>query len=206
MKLVRRWAQTRRPCYFVSDDGQVRSEDGRMIARRKDKDGYLVVTLGVGDCRSPEHVHVLVAEAFLGPRPKGAQVSHLDNDRLNNAVSNLRYESPRENAAHKKDPSFIPPVSVSKNAELGLKLREKFGRGGTSVGVRRAQQLWAREPLTIEAIKDINGFLARHGAQKVPRGWADKKNPSAQWIAWLLWGGDEARTWVRSILDRQPEP
>lgn len=36
-------------------------------------------------------VHILVANAFLGPRPEGIQVTHLDWDRNNNSVENLAF-------------------------------------------------------------------------------------------------------------------
>ncbi len=40
--------------------------------------------------------------------------------------------------------SFTPTQKMAAAARRGLRLREKFGRGGTDVGVRRAQQLAAR--------------------------------------------------------------
>ena len=44
--------------------------------------------------------HVLVAEAFLGPRPTSEhEVAHNDGVRTNNSVANLRWATPRENSA-----------------------------------------------------------------------------------------------------------
>ena len=43
-------------------------------------------------------VHRLVAEAFLGPRPEGQVIRHIDGNRYNNAVENLTYGTPEENA------------------------------------------------------------------------------------------------------------
>ncbi len=45
-------------------------------------------------------MHRVVAFAFLGPCPDGWVVNHLDRDKLNNALSNLEYVSPRENCMH----------------------------------------------------------------------------------------------------------
>lgn len=42
-------------------------------------------------------VHVLVAATFLGPRPDGCDVRHLDGDPLNNRVDNLAYGTRTEN-------------------------------------------------------------------------------------------------------------
>lgn len=45
-------------------------------------------------------VHALVAQAFIGDRPKGFQVNHLDGNKLNNSFDNLEYCSPKENTRH----------------------------------------------------------------------------------------------------------
>jgi hypothetical protein len=46
-------------------------------------------------------IHKLVLLAFVGPRPKGMDVSHLDGNRKNCILSNLVYESRRDNEARK---------------------------------------------------------------------------------------------------------
>lgn len=46
-------------------------------------------------------VHHLVAEAFIGERPAGMHVCHADGDSTNNEASNLRYDTPINNAADK---------------------------------------------------------------------------------------------------------
>ncbi|OGC47693.1 hypothetical protein A2886_02865 [candidate division WWE3 bacterium RIFCSPHIGHO2_01_FULL_42_13] len=43
-------------------------------------------------------IHILVAEAFLGPRPKGTLVHHKDHKRENACVSNLEYVTHVENS------------------------------------------------------------------------------------------------------------
>jgi len=94
--------------YEVSDCGRVRSNgryvlgrDGRsvwhgakMLTPWLLKNGYLAATL---PNRKKRTVHSLVADAFIGERPKGCDVMHLDGNRCNNHVSNLRYGSRSEN-------------------------------------------------------------------------------------------------------------
>ena len=41
--------------------------------------------------------HHLVAEAFLGERPNNLVIDHIDRNKLNNHVSNLRYVTQKEN-------------------------------------------------------------------------------------------------------------
>jgi hypothetical protein len=99
---------------------------------------------------------------------------------------------------------FKPPASVSRNASRGLRLREVFGRGGTDVGRRRAEQLSRRDPLTADDIVDIVGYFARHSVDKQAKGhaWGDLNDPSAGFIAWLLWGGDEGQAWASRVKAR----
>lgn len=61
--------------------------------------GYLNVSLrdGHGGKRRT-HIHVLVAEVFIGPKPfPKAVVRHLDNDPTNNHVSNLAWGTYKDN-------------------------------------------------------------------------------------------------------------
>lgn len=43
------------------------------------------------------YVHKLVAEYFIGPRPEGYVIDHIDGNYLNNRVDNLRYCTPKDN-------------------------------------------------------------------------------------------------------------
>jgi hypothetical protein len=93
--------------YEVSDFGRVRSvpritRDGRSIRGRllrlgRHKHGYLTVNLWRDNRYVTRTVHSLVAEAFLGPRPPGLEVRHLDGDPPNCRLSNLIYGTREEN-------------------------------------------------------------------------------------------------------------
>ena len=98
------------------------------------------------------------------------------------------------------DPTFIPPASVAAAAAAGLDLRAKHGRGGTRVGARRGSQLADRERVSTDTVRRMASYFARHAVDAKAPGWADEKNPSAGWVAWLLWGGDAGREWAKRIL------
>ena len=104
--------------YEVSDQGRVRSLDrivhqrgrasrlfpGRilrpnLVGKGYDSGGgYHALTL----CPEPgarrrAYIHRLVMAAFVGPCPPGMEVCHEDGDPRNNALYNLRYDTPSAN-------------------------------------------------------------------------------------------------------------
>jgi hypothetical protein len=95
-----------------------------------------------------------------------------------------------------------PPVNVAKEARRGLELRKAHGRGGTEVGVWRAENLVKRTPLDVPELKRIRSYFARHEVDKRGRDWSNKERPSAGYIAWLLWGGDPGRKWAEKELKK----
>lgn len=96
---------------------------------------------------------------------------------------------------------LTPPAAVAANAKKGLELRERFHRGGTDVGVGRAEGLAAREPVSEDDSAHIASYFARHEVDKSTHShkWGDDENPSPGYVAWLLWGGDEGRTWEEGL-------
>lgn len=94
--------------------------------------------------------------------------------------------------------TFTPTKAMAAAAKRGLRLREKFGRGGTEVGVKRAEQLVARETLGEADVKSMHSYFARHAVDKQGKAheWDSDTDPSAGFIAWLLWGGDAGKRWA----------
>ena len=76
---------------------------------------------------------------------------------------------------------LIPPADVAAAAKRGLELREKFHRGGTSVGVHRATQLAERRDVSLRDINAISAYFARHEVDKASMSheWGDESDPSA---------------------------
>lgn len=84
----------RDPRYSVSSYGRVRGPKGGILRGGRGSHGYQSVSLGHG---KPWNIHVLVAETFLGPKPKGQQVRHKDGTKDNNRADNLEYGTAHEN-------------------------------------------------------------------------------------------------------------
>ena len=89
-----------------------------------------------------------------------------------------------------------PPAAVAREAEKGLKLHEASGKGGTEVGWARARQLAGREELSRDDVVAMSSYFARHAVDKDAKGWGDDEDPSAGYVAWLLWGGEPGREWA----------
>lgn len=70
---------------------------GRALKGSLNNYGYIVYTLLKGGKSRYVTAHSLVAEVFIGPRPPGLDIRHLDGDKLNNHVSNLAYGTRTEN-------------------------------------------------------------------------------------------------------------
>ncbi len=90
------------------------------------------------------------------------------------------------------------PAGVAKAAKRGLELRERFGRGGTDVGVKRARQLAEGKAVNDDDIVAISSYFKRHAVDKDAKAhrWGDEADPSAGYVAWLLWGGDAGERWA----------
>jgi hypothetical protein len=99
--------------------------------------------------------------------------------------------------------TFKPTAKMAANAEKGLRLREQFHRGGTDVGVHRAEQLAARKDVSAADVKAMHSYFARHSVDKNGKAheWGSASDPSAGYVAWLLWGGDEGKAWADRHAD-----
>jgi hypothetical protein len=78
--------------YQVSDLGQVRNvQTSKILQPIEMKNGRLYVTLCSDGFQKKVTIHSLVARAFVGPRPQGYEVAHVDTDYTNNRDTNLEY-------------------------------------------------------------------------------------------------------------------
>jgi len=99
------------------------------------------------------------------------------------------------------------PQGATNNAKRMLEWRKKYGRdvvkGGTEVGWKRANQLANRESLSIDTIKRVNSFLARHEDNaKISEEYRNEPWKDRGYVAYNLWGGKSMVAWAKRISER----
>lgn len=101
--------------------------------------------------------------------------------------------------------SYTPPEGVRNAAKQALKwiADGQAGDGFTATGRYRAETLAAGKSVSLDTIKRMNSFFARHEVDKQGEGWSSDSDqyPSAGRVAWAAWGGDAGWTWAKSVLN-----
>ena len=156
--------------YQVSNKGQVRSLDKKHLGRfgkpvlRKGrilkplaKGGrYLAVTLADGGKRKQCFIHDLVLRAFAGAKPKGLQVCHVNDDKNDNRLENLRYGTPKENTADAIRNGVKPKgenrgvarlsnddvLKIRNCAESNKELAQRYGVSHSHIWSIRKRRVW----------------------------------------------------------------
>lgn len=98
-----------------------------------------------------------------------------------------------------------PTEGMAEQAAIGLRWREEYGRGGTQVGVARANQLVRRDNLSLDTVKRMKAYFDRHQVDlDSPKNNNPKASgyPGAGLIAWKLWGSNQGYAWSKKIVRR----
>ena len=86
--------------YAVDEEGNVfslRTHKKKILKASDNGQGYKRVQLCVNKKMKPFYVHRLIAQAYLSDYSEELEVDHIDRDRSNNKVSNLRMVTHQEN-------------------------------------------------------------------------------------------------------------
>jgi hypothetical protein len=101
------------PRYQVSNWGWVRNSE-RILKATNNSWGYLVVGLQGPEGEKQFRVHLLVAHAFIGPRPLGLIIDHINGNKHHNWVSNLEYVTYKENDRRYREMSGCKPPDLNR--------------------------------------------------------------------------------------------
>jgi hypothetical protein len=87
--------------YEISNHGNfaVLKKDGRVLRKLNSATHYLSVSCKSlnGGIQKSLYIHRIVALVFIGERPDGMIIRHIDGNRFNNHVDNLSYGTPKQN-------------------------------------------------------------------------------------------------------------
>lgn len=133
--------------YEVSDHGRVRSwrvggkgngdkrraEPRLRKAVRNTRTGYLYVMLKGPSKLKLRQVHVMVLEAFVGPRPPRSETRHLDGDSANNRLYNLKWGTRRDQfddqVRHKTDTRGERNGAAKLTNKQAIEIRKRLKSG-----------------------------------------------------------------------------
>jgi hypothetical protein len=126
------------PGYAISSEGRIRGKYSQWLKPVPNTQGYPRVTLQLpGGRQKTVPVHVLVCEAFHGPKPfPGAQARHLDGNKFNNRADNLCWGTGTENQADRVTHGTAMageehPRATITEADV-RKIRERYAAGGVT--------------------------------------------------------------------------
>src|SRR5258708_1836344 len=87
--------------YFAGSDGSIIRIRELKPSIGKQGRGYAIVAIFDSSGRKVYRtIHSIIAECFVGPRPKGLSINHKDGNRWNNSADNLEYVTPSYNTKH----------------------------------------------------------------------------------------------------------
>ena len=129
--------------YEVSDQGRVRSLDrlverknrwgsiathqlkGRVLRPGPGRADRLQVNLSKGNVSWVIPVHKLVALVFIGPRPEGHDIDHINGDFRDNRLVNLEYVTHQENQKRAYDMGKLNPPKNPRDPKTGKFMTSK---------------------------------------------------------------------------------
>lgn len=100
--------------------------------------------------------------------------------------------------------TYTPTDGMASAARRALKWKEEGRRGGTRVGLARANQLARKESLSASTVMRMYSFFSRHAVDKKATGFnsGEEGFPSPGRVAWDLWGGDAGASWSKQKRDQ----
>ena len=152
---------TRGVGYEVSSHGRVRGRKG-WILRQPIRNGYPSVSIYTDKkAFTRENVHTLVLEAFVGPRPDGMHGCHNDGNKMHNWLTNLRWDSPKENAedqyCHGTRVLGVRHHNAKLNPDAVREIRRRHKRGDGIIALARDYEV---NPKTMASV--IGNVTWRH--------------------------------------------
>jgi hypothetical protein len=99
---------------------------------------------------------------------------------------------------------YKPTDGMKSAARRALEWKKEGRRGGTRVGLARANQIVNGESLSESTVMRMYSFFSRHEVDKKATGFnsGEEGFPSPGRVAWDLWGGDGGFSWSRQKAEQ----
>ena len=89
------------PNYFITPNGEVYSNYKKgYLKPRKQKNGYVIVTLRKDELNFNKFIHRLVAQSYIANPENKPQVNHINLIKTDNRIENLEWNTNKENMIH----------------------------------------------------------------------------------------------------------
>lgn len=143
--------------YAVSDEGVIYNlKRGTIVTPTLEKDGYLSVRLTKQGRAYPTRVHKVVFYSFFGQknltRDDALVLDHLDGDKTNNRLSNLRKTTTRENTSRAKEHSY----------GRGFHFYKRLGKFGAEIQINKVRYFLGVYTTQDEAAQAYETALERY--------------------------------------------
>ncbi|NBX09880.1 MAG: phage major capsid protein, partial [Marivivens sp.] len=108
-----------------------------------------------------------------------------------------------------KEINLTPTEGMREEAQRYRDWKAEGEAGGTEVAARRATQILSGDELSVDTVREMNAWFARHEVDKQGEGFTPDEDgyPSKGRVAWAAWGGDPGQSWSKmkaeAITDAQ---
>lgn len=201
--------------YEISNYGNVRhkNQDGTYVyhkSRNPNPANYRSINVGNPVFRAA--IHCLVAEHFIGPRPEGMLIDHIDRNKHNNHVSNLRYATYKEN--NRNNPHFkdhIHDTITLKNGEERLiaRIRDNGHHYKRSFKTKEKVKEWIDAENfvpTYKPSKGGEGHLHTYQSVKGETKYRAMRRIQGELYTKVFENEDDARAWIaEASIESKPE-
>ena len=144
--------------YEISNIGNVRNiNTGKVLKPRKNRDdGYFRVNLSKNNIIKDFLIHRLIAYAFI-PNPENLrEIDHIDQNKTNNSITNLRWVSRSNNCRNR------PKFKNSSSKYIGVYFHKANGKYQARISINYKQKYIGIYDKEDDAGKAFDDYIKKH--------------------------------------------
>lgn len=129
--------------YTLKFDGTITNKQGRVLKPYFAMDGYLRICLRKDGIQRHFSIHRLIAEHFIANPDNLEQIDHIDNNKLNNSIQNLRWitRSDNNHNSHTRKGYYYDKQNKKWRAQIKIEnIRKHLGYFKTEEEARTAYE------------------------------------------------------------------